>query len=214
MRSRLITLLLLTGAIASAVVIDRIAIIIDNKMIVKDSDIRRDIRVTSFLNNQRPDLSPASQKQAANRLIDQIFIRREIELGGYPQATLQQADQQLDSLEKERFRSQTALNAALRSYSLNALDLRFRFQWQLTVLRFINSRFKPAVLISDDEIEKYYRDHAAELRRQFPGRSSLNDLRDDIRDLLTDERVNQQFFAWLDAQRKDTKIQYLEADLR
>ena len=212
MRFHLTLLFLFASCIASAVIIDRIAVIVENR-IVKESDIKLDIRVTSFLNNERPDFSAPSEKKALNRLIDQVFIRREIELGDYPTATLQQADQQLEKLKKERFKTEAVFREALRRYELTELDLRTEFQWQLTVLRFIAVRFKPAVLVTDDEIEKYYREHAATLRREYPGKS-LDDLRDPIREILTDEKVNQQFFAWLDEERKDTKVQFRDASLR
>ncbi len=212
MRCRMTSLLLIAQCLALAVIIDRIAVVVGNA-IVKDSDIDRDLRVTSFLNNQTLDFSNASRKKAVNRLIDQIFIRREIEVGDYPTATLSQADQQLDRLEKQRFRTQAAFEQAVRRYGLTELDVRLQFQWQLTVLRFIDVRFKPAVLVSDDEIEKYYRDHTAALRRQYPGKS-LDDLRDQIREILTGEKVNQQFFAWLDDQRKSSKIEFREESLR
>jgi hypothetical protein len=213
MASRVLTCFMLLCFVGSAVIIDRIAIVVENR-IVKESDIKRDIRVTSFLNSEIPDLSLPSEKKAASRLIDQVFIRREIELGDYPAATLQQADRQLEKLKEERFRTEAAFEQALRRYDLTSLDLRTQFQWQLTVLRFIDVRFKPAVLITDDEIERYYRDHAAALRREYPSKSSLDDLRTDIRDILTNEKVNQQFFAWLDGQRKGTKVQFLEASLK
>ena len=212
MRFHLTSLLLFGSCISSAVIIDRIAVIVENR-IVKESDIKLDIRVTSFLNNEKPDFSLPSQRKALNRLIDQVFVRREIELGDYPTATLQQADQQLEKLKKERFKTEAAFREALRRYELTELDLRTEFQWQLTVLRFIAVRFKPAVLVTDDEIEKYYREHTAALRREYPGKS-LDDLRDHIREILTDEKVNQQFFAWLDEQRKDTKVQFRDASLR
>ena len=46
------------------------------------ADIERDLRVTEFLNGQPLSLGPTSRKAATNRLIDQVFIRREIRLGG------------------------------------------------------------------------------------------------------------------------------------
>ncbi|MFL6352444.1 MAG: hypothetical protein ACJ74Z_11420 [Bryobacteraceae bacterium] len=210
---RVLTCFMLLSLLGWAVILDRIAIVIENR-IVKESDIKREIRVTSFLNNEPPDLSLPSEKRAANRLIDQVFIRREIEIGDYPQATLQEADQQLDKLKNERFKTGAGFEEALHRYHLTPLDLRTQFQWQLTVLRFIDVRFKPAVLITDDEIEKYYRDHAAALRREYPSKSTSNDLRAQIREILTSEKVNQQFFAWLDEQRKGTKVQFLEASLK
>jgi hypothetical protein len=204
--------LLLMPLVACPVIIDRIAIVVGNS-IIKDSDIDRDIRVTDFLNNEPVNLSPAARKQAANRLIDQIFIRREIDLGDYPTATLQDADRQLDRLKKQRFKSNAQFEQALHRYGLSELDLRTQLQWQLTVLRFIDVRFKPAVLVTEDQIEKYYRDHSTALRRANPGKSSLDDLRETIRDILQGERVNQQLNAWLDEQRKDSKIQFREESL-
>jgi|SRR5579863_5207370 len=212
MQLRAAVLLLIAQCLAYAVIIDRIAIVIGNA-IIKDSDIDRDIRVTSFLDNQPLDLSPAKRKEAVNHLIDQVFIRREIRIGDYPVATAEEADEQLNRLVKQRFKTKAALDAALSRYRLTELDLRTQFQWQLTVLRFIDARFKPAVLISDQEIEKYYRQHQAALARQYPGKT-LDDLRDRIHDVLTAEAVNQQFFAWLDEQRGNTKMKYLEESLQ
>jgi hypothetical protein len=212
MRPRTIAFLLLASHLALAVIIDRIAVIVGTS-IIKDSDIDRDIRVTSFLNDKPLDLSNSSRKKATDRLIDQVFIRREIQQGEYPIATPQEAGQELSRLKKERFRTAAAFDEALRRDGLTEVDLRRQFEWQLTVLRFIDSRFKPAVLIGDDEIEKYYRDHAAALQRQYPGKS-LDDLRDRIRDTLTGQRINQEFFAWLDEQRKSSKIEFREESLR
>ena len=206
-----VALLLACNALAPGVIIDRIAVVVGNS-IVKDSDIDRDIRVTSFLNNQPLNFSDTARKQAANREIDQIFIRREIRIGDYPAASLQDVDRQLDALKKQRFRTNSAFEETLRRYGLTDLELRTQFAWQLTVLRFIDLRFRPAVLITDDEIEKYYREHLAALRRQYPGKS-LDDLREQIREILTGERVNQQFFAWLDDQRKNAKLKFLEEKL-
>jgi hypothetical protein len=199
------------AALATATIIDRIAIIIGTS-IIKDSDIDRDVRATELLNNQPLDVSLAKRKESASRLIDQVFIRREIELGDYAMATDQEADQQLAKLIKQRYKTEAAYRAACQRYGLPPVEMRTQFQWQLSVLRFIDERFKPGVLVTDDEIEKYYHDHAAELQREYPGKS-LDELREKIRDILTAQGVDKQFFSWLDYQRKDNKIQYLETDL-
>ncbi len=203
---------LLLPSLLPAVIIDRIAVVVGSS-IVKDSDISRDIRVTDFLNSQPLDLSEKARKASASRLIDQIFIRKEIQIGDYPVATPQQADQELDRLVSSRFKNEAALQDRLRRYGITAPDLRSHFVWQLTVLNFIDARFRPAVLVSDAEVESYYRDHAAALRREHPGKDSLDDLRGEITNLLSAGRVNKLFFAWLDEQRKNTKLKYFEAGL-
>ena len=69
------------------------------------------------------------------------------------------------------------------------------------------------MLISDADIEEYYRNHAAELRRTNPGKTTLDALRDQIRDILTGEKVNDQFFSWLNEQRKSNKVEFREESL-
>ena len=209
---RLVSLFLVMQLTASAVIIDRIAVIVGNS-IIKDSDIQRDLRVTDLLNNEPVDLSLAARKKAASRLIDQVFIRREIFVGDYSRATPQEARQQLDRLQRERFKTQAAFDQALKRYGVSQADVTTQFQWQLTVLRFIDARFKPAVLVTDDEIEKYYLDHRAALEREYPGKSA-DELRQQVRDIITGEKVNKQFFSWLDDQRNNINVAYREGDLQ
>ena len=196
-----------------AVIIDRIAIVVGNS-IVKDSDIERDVKVTDFLNGQPLALNAAARKAAANRLIDQIFIRKEIEIGDYPVATAEQTSEELEKLEKDRFKTAAALEHSLHLYGLKAADLQSYFHWQLTVLRFIDTRFRPAVLVTDDEIAKYYQEHIAGFRKEHPGKSALDDVRTEINNILVSQRVDKLFFAWLDEQRKDVKLKYFEEGLR
>jgi hypothetical protein len=204
--------LILFPFISSATVIDRIAVIVGNG-VVKDSDIDRDIRVTAFLNGEPLDFSASARKKSAAHLIDQIFIRREIQIGDYPTATLQETDQQLAALKKQRFASNSAYEQALQRYGVNNLDLRFRFQWQLTVLHFIDLRFEPAVLVTDEEIGAYYKAHQSQLQREHPGKSSLDDVTNEIHDSITADKVNKLFFAWLDEQRENSKVKFLEGNL-
>ncbi len=209
----LLGLLVVAPCLLRAVIIDQIAVVVGNS-IVKDSDISRDLRVTDFLNGEPLDLSEKARKVAANRLIDQIFIRKEIEIGDYPVASPHEADQELEALVKQRFKTELAFQDALRKYGITAPDLRSHFLWQLTVLRFIDTRFKPAVLVTDQDVEKYYQEHAASLRREHPGHSSLDEVRQDIENVLAGQQVNKIFFSWLDEQHKGAKINYFEVSLQ
>lgn len=195
--------------LAQAVVIDRIAIIVNGK-IIKQSDIERDTRVTEFLNREPLNLSAAAKKTSANRLIDQVFIRDEIDLGSYPSSTLADADRELDQIKADRYHNDAAFERALANYSLTDPELRSEFQWQLTVLRFVDMRFKPAAIVTDDEIQKYFDEHRATLLRTNPGKTTVDDFRQQIENTLSGEKVNQLFFSWLDAERKQAKLQYLD----
>ena len=181
--------------------------------IVKDSDIERDLRVTYFLDGAPLDLGTESRKKATKRLIDQVFIRREIRLGDYPAATPEEAGQQLDSLKKQRFKTNAAYQDALRRYGLTEADLRTEFQWQLTVLRFIDARFKPAVLITAMQIERYYREHRRRWSVNTPVRLPSKTSR---RRFVTPSRGKGEpaIFFLAHEQRQGVKIQFREASLR
>jgi hypothetical protein len=204
-------LLLLTQCRAQVVLLDRIAIVVEQS-IIKDSDIDRDIRVTEFLNQEPLRVGPAERKKAAGKLIDQVFLREEIKSGDYPQATQEQSDSTLQGVVSKRFATQDAFRGALKRYGLDEATLGEQFRWQLTVLAFIEARFKPAVVLSDAQVDKYYRDDLSALRRSNPT-DSTEELHSKAHDILLEEEVNRLFFAWLDERRKEVKISFHEDGL-
>jgi hypothetical protein len=191
-----------------AVVIDRLAVTVD-KHVIKLSDIDRDLRLTEFLNEEQPSFNSDNRRNAAERLVDQTIIRDEIASGGYARATDAEADALLNQIRQQRFGdSGSRLQQALARYGLTEKQLRDQLLWQLTVLRFINERFRPGVLVSDEEVHSYYDQHKAALERQYPKDSSFNALQSKIRNSLEGERINQNFSAWLDESRKQNRIEF------
>lgn len=211
MRLQLTAVTLVMAGLAFPVLIDRVAITV-NTDLIKDSDINRDLLATQLLNGDPPNLSLAARKKDAAHLIDQVFIREEIRVGAYPIATTEEAKDELDRLAKQRFKDTASFDAALKRYRLTEPDLLEQFRWQLTVLHFIDARFRPAVLIPDEQVDKYYRQNLATLKRQNP-KGNEDDLKSDARDILTGEQVNKLLFAWLDQHRNNAKVRYLEESL-
>lgn len=212
--------LLIAGSLAlifpmalRAVIIDRIAVVIGHH-IIKDSDITRDIRITAFLNRESPDFSLASRRKAASRLIDQQFIRDEIELGAYPSAAVADADRLLEEIRAGRSSNDVLWNRALSLAHLTPDELRSALLWQLTVLRFVDLKFRPGVFINEDQLQAYYRSHLDEFKKAHPAASSFEDVRGEIEETLVGQRVNELFYAWLDEKRKAASIEYREASLQ
>jgi hypothetical protein len=207
-------LLIALSTTLSATIIDRIAIVVNNQ-IVKDSDIERDIQLVSFMNGDKIVMDAATRKSAANRLIDQEFIRKEITTGEYPRPSTSALDQMLAETRTSRFSSPEQFEAALKSYGITEPELKQYLQWQLTVLQFIDARFRPAVLVTDDDIQKYYDAHLAELSQEHPDQPhTLAALKDEIEQTLVGERVNDTFYAWLAQRRKSGKIEFHEEGLQ
>jgi hypothetical protein len=207
MKLRCTALLMICCACASAVIVDRIAIVCQKK-IVKDSDIVNDLKITAFLNQEPLNATLEARKRCANRLVEQIFIAAEVEAGSYRIATLAEAQETLNSVVKSRYATEDAYRKALGAYGISEEELKARLLWQLTVLRFIDARFRSAAYVTDEEIEKYF-----EVRKeQFKG--DLNASRAKIEEILSGERTNKEFYDWLDRRRQGTPIRYLEESLK
>lgn len=204
---RLLAILILCASLEGATVLDRIAVIVD-KHVIKTSDIELDLRVTEFLNQDPLNLGSQARRQAAERLVDQEIIRKEIADGGYKSAPDRDADALEAQLRRDRFGgSPVRLNQALAQYGLTEEQLRAQLTWQLTVLRFIDERFRPGVLVSD-EVRSYYNEHITELRKQNPQNSSFEALEPKIRSLLEAQKINDEFNQWLEQARKRARIEY------
>lgn len=200
---------LLTASVGSgAAILDRIAVVV-GRHAIKTSDIQRDLRLTAFLNRERLDSSSQAKRTAAERLIDQEIIRQEIVTGEYRRPPESEADAVEKQLIHDRYGgSEASLRQALARYRLTEEQLRAQLLWQLTVLQFVDQRFRPEAYVSDDEVRAYYDQHREELRKQHPTNGSFEDLQGQIRQQLEGEQINQKFTAWLEEARKRAHIEY------
>src|SRR3984885_16240956 len=133
-----------------AEIIDRIVITVANQVITQ-SQVDEEIRVTAFLNRDKLDLSADAKKEAANRLIEQALIKREMDLSRYPLPQLSDTGESLRTL-KAMYPSEAEFQNALQSYGITADELSRRLWWQLTLLRFIDYRFRPGIQIPASDV--------------------------------------------------------------
>jgi hypothetical protein len=205
---RTISLFLFVSAATAGIIVDRMAVIV-GKHVIKTTDIERDLRLTEFLNREPLKVNSDEKRRSAERLIDQEIIRQELLTVGFRRPDDTSASDLEVQLRQERFQgSQQRLRAALGSYGLTAEQLHDQLVWQLTVLSFIEQRFRAATLLTNEELRSYYDQHLAELRRQYPQDTSFETLEPKIRASLEGERVNQNFTQWLEQSRKRYHIEY------
>ncbi len=78
--------------------------------------------------------------------------------------------------------------------------------------KFIDFRFRSFVVITPEEIGRYYRDtFAPDFRRKYPGllMPTLNEKRADITSLLTEQRVATRIESFLDDAKRRVVIEYI-----
>jgi len=200
MGSRMVFLMTCLCASVPGEIIDRIAVTIGTQVITQ-SEIRREIRLTSFLNGEQADFGPAARRKAADRLVEQKLIRREQQLSRYPEPRLSETEPLFRQIQ-QRFGDRAGLDRAMALYGITETDLREHLLWQLTLLRFVEVRFRPGIEVSEEDIRNYY-----EQRLKASG-GSLDDQREKIEQALVEERVDHLLAQWLARAKQRNKPEY------
>jgi hypothetical protein len=204
----LVAIVVVIIPLSGEVVLDRIAVIAGTH-VIKASDIDRDIRLTDFLNREPLKITPATKHEAAERLITQDIIREEIISGAYQRPAEGEGAALEVQLQRDRFsNSSQRMHEELQKYGLTESELRERLLWQITVLQFINQRFRVGVVVTDEDIRNYYDQHAAEMRKQQPNAVALEALAPKIKEVIEGERINKSFDEWLDQTRQGYRVEY------
>ena len=188
---------------AVAVIVDRIAVSAGTRVITA-SEVDLRLRLSAFQNGEKPRLTPAARKQAAERLIDQKIVEREMEVGHYPRLSTEGRKQLLLDYAEQYYQSgAAALERALAEYGLTPRDLEDDLARQSDLLTFLGVRFRPAVQVSEQDLQKTAADNNV----------SLTEFRARLERQFVNERADADLDAWVKDQRKRTKIEYLDKDL-
>ncbi|MGA2879167.1 MAG: hypothetical protein ABSG13_09475 [Bryobacteraceae bacterium] len=204
---------LLNSVLAFPEIIDRIVITVGNQVITQ-SQVDEEVRVTAFLNREKLDLNADAKKQAADRLIEQALIKREMDLSHYPLPELSEAGESLQSLQA-MYSSEAEFQNALQSYSITLEELTRRLWWQLTLLRFIDYRFRPGIQIAPADVQAYYRQQVSDWEQKgIKPIPTLEESRDQIEEILTQKRIDQALDQWIKDTRNQVTITYLDPAMK
>jgi hypothetical protein len=198
--------MLMALAFANAAVIDRVAVSVGSEAIT-ETEIEREIRLTALLNTDTPNLTPENKRKAAERLVEQALIRREIELSHYPTPDMADIEKTLDQIKTIRFGGEKAFQQALGRLNLTEEDVKRQLLWQTTLLRFIEMRFRPGVHVTEEDIREYFDKEIRSVAANGSG-VSLEDYRDRIEQAISGQRADKELDAWMKEARGRTKIVY------
>jgi len=203
----MIVCLLAISSLARAEIIDRVAVSVGNSVITT-GDIDREIRVTAFLNGSKPDFSSATKRATAQRLIEQNLIRRELELTRFVTPEASAAMPMFLEFRKNQFPNEEAFQQALKEAGITEQDLQDELLWQLTLLNFVDVRFRPGVQVTDQELHDYFEKVVRPVAQAaHPGEPvQFEDYRSQMQETLNGSRADQEMDQWLRDARKRTDI--------
>lgn len=204
--------LLCLAAFSRAEIIDKLVIIV-GQHVITELQLDEELRVTAFLNGSAIERDLSARREAADRLVEQLLIRREMDVSRSPLPEAKAVDAYLDQV-RARFSSPEAFKRQLAVYDLSEDTLRDHLALQLTTLRFIEYRFSSDLSVSDEEIQKYYQNEMARDKQSGAAVPSFAAVKESIRQKLVEQRTDESLDNWLEEARKHVNIMYLEKDLQ
>ncbi|MBI4457203.1 MAG: SurA N-terminal domain-containing protein [Acidobacteria bacterium] len=203
-----VSFLLMIGALPAfrAEIVDRVAAVVNDRVITL-SDVE-----WSFIYSQTalPD-DAAKRKKATddrlNQMIEQELAAQEVEKE--PSFVLREEEvaAELKKLEL-RHGGREKLESEAGQMGLSQDQLRLTIRRQLSVLKFIDLRIRPFVIVLPDEIATYYRETLVpELKdKGISTPPPQDEVREQIEKLLIEQKVDQELDQWLSNARKRAKI--------
>jgi hypothetical protein len=221
---RMMVTLLIAAASLPAVVLDRIAVTVGDDAIT-EQEVLEEIRITAFLNGDQPDFSADGRRSAAERLVDQYLIRRDMRISQFPQPEASEAGKLLAELKKTRFHgSQAEYEQALQQYRVAEQQLEQHLLWQLAALRYTDFRFQPGAPPPTQATRTHLESHEqirasraantgtgqpAGRRTGSAAKAEERAQQPPVKQALPSD-VDQQLSAWLGQARSQTRIRYFE----
>ena len=183
---------------------DRILAVVDEDPILL-SDVDRAITL-GFVERHPGESETDLRRRALDQLIDQRVRLHEVSRFGIEQVPVDQIEKQVQLI-RSRFPSEEAFRARLAEVGLDLQDLRQLVARQLSVWIYFEEFLGPRVFVSLEDIRKYYDETLVpEARARGATPPPIEDVREDIRNLLKQQRLNQAIEQRTAELRRDADI--------
>jgi len=191
-----------------AEVVDRIVATVNGHVILQsdwDDAVRLEALAEGRSLNQVTD---QDRSRVLDRLIDQELVREQAQGAEAPPAPAEELQQRIHDIQKQ----QSANNpdewqATLNRYALEEKQVEAWLTRDISILHQVEARLRPAVQITPQNVEDYYRDtFLPQLRKIGSQDVPLTQVSAQIREILTQQKVNELFNSWLQSLRAESKI--------
>jgi peptidyl-prolyl cis-trans isomerase SurA len=194
--------------VRAADVVDRIVATVNGRVILQ-SDWDDAVRYEAFVEG-RPlnQLTDQDRGKALDRLIDQELLREQSQTGDTTQPPADEVQQRVQEIQKQHDAADPASwRSVLTSYGLDQKQLETHVAHDISILRQVEARLRPAVQIVPQTIESYYRDtFLPQLKKAGAAVVPLAQVSGKIREILTEQKINELFTSWLRSLRSESKI--------
>jgi hypothetical protein len=195
----------------AAEILDRVVASIDN-FAITESDVESEYRLERFLDGQWPPPAPdsATLDKVRERLTYQHLLLQEASRDAAATAEMEKdAAAQMEAT-RGRFAGSHGFQAALESLNLEEHQLMQVLTDQQRIMRVIEQRLRPNAIPSTPDTETYYHDvFVPEYKKTHDTPPPpLGEVESQIREVLTQKRIDQLLSAWLDELRPGRRVRF------
>jgi peptidyl-prolyl cis-trans isomerase SurA len=192
------------GAGSPNVLKDRVLAVVDDDPILS-SDLDRAIAVGQ-LHANAGEVAKTFRRRVLDDLVAQRLRFHEIDRFGLEQVPVDQIEKHVAEV-RARFKDETAFRQQLKEVGLDEAALRQMMARQLEVLAFVDERLGPQVFVGLDEIAAYYRNVLTpQMQKQHQAVPPLDDVREQIREVLRQQRLTEEIDRWTEELRRKASI--------
>lgn len=204
-------LLLLTAVVPvfAGEVIDGVVASVNRQPILR-SDWNQATAFEAFMQQKPLDqLTSADRVLALQHLIDRQLLRAQMGDVSYMQPSEEQLQQDVTKLRAQvpGGRDDAAWQHLLASYGLSEEILKDHLRAEVQVMNFVEVRLRPNVHIDPEDVESYYKNRLLPDLQQNGGKAiPLDEVDSRIRELLTEQHIDELLDAWLHNLRQQADI--------
>ncbi len=184
---------------------DRVLAVVDEDPILQ-SELERVIGLG--LAQSKPGEDPTVfRRRVLDQLIDERLRFHEMDRFGFEQVPVEEVDAHVAQI-RARFKDDAAFQKALKEQGMTVKDLRRLVARQLMVLAYVDEQLGPRVFVSLDDINNHYRTVLTpQMQKQGQPVPPVEDVRDQIRAVLREQRLNDAIAKWTEELRRKADVQ-------
>jgi hypothetical protein len=201
-----LTFCVLMSGIACAAEIDRLIAAV-NGVAITEGDLSLARSLNEILSHGG-NAEGTSRSDELERLIDQELMRQELSNFSVTEVEEAKIGARLQSL-RDAYAAKGGLAALLQRIGLQESELKSYIRLELSLLKFVDFRFRPFVSVSEEDIRNYYEKRLVpQLRESKIDVPALDQISAKIEVILREEKINAVLDQWIKEVRASSRIEY------
>jgi hypothetical protein len=186
--------------------IDRLIVAVNGKVIT-EGDLSLLHNLNAVILYDTSD-QPVSRDKEIDKLVDLELMHQELKSFSMTREDESRVETHLQSL-RDVYAGKGGLPQLLQKLGLQESELHAYLQFESSMIRFVDFRFRPFVKVSEEEIKAYYEGRLAEQLQKaklpLPARAQISGR---IEEILREEKINAVLDQWIKEIRRNSRIEY------